>query len=66
MNKRRGISLRSLDNWQERRQKEIAQADMKAIKLTGHERPLTQVKYNKEGDLLFSCSKIARPVFGIR
>ncbi|CAI1641182.1 hypothetical protein SEUBUCD650_0M02790 [Saccharomyces eubayanus] len=30
---------------------------MKAIKLTGHERPLTQVKFNKEGDLLFSCSK---------
>lgn len=23
----------------------------------GHERPLTQVKYNKEGDLLFTCSK---------
>lgn len=25
--------------------------------MTGHERPLTQVKFNKEGDLLFSCSK---------
>ena len=25
--------------------------------LVGHERPLTQVKYNREGDLVFSCSK---------
>ncbi|EPQ54937.1 hypothetical protein GLOTRDRAFT_9627, partial [Gloeophyllum trabeum ATCC 11539] len=25
--------------------------------LLGHERSLTQIKYNKEGDLLFSCSK---------
>ena len=24
---------------------------------TGHERSLTQIKFNKEGDLLFSCSK---------
>jgi translation initiation factor 3 subunit I len=23
----------------------------------GHERSLTQIKFNKEGDLLFSCSK---------
>jgi WD40 repeat protein len=23
----------------------------------GHERSLTQIRYNKEGDLLFSCSK---------
>lgn len=25
--------------------------------LVGHERPLTQVKYNREGDLVFTCSK---------
>ncbi|CCD26476.1 translation initiation factor eIF3 subunit i NDAI_0H03030 [Naumovozyma dairenensis CBS 421] len=30
---------------------------MRPIILMGHERPLTQVKYNKEGDLIFSCSK---------
>jgi len=27
------------------------------ILLQGHERSLTQIKYNKEGDLLFTCSK---------
>ncbi|KAG6331068.1 hypothetical protein ID866_8020, partial [Astraeus odoratus] len=27
------------------------------ILLQGHERSLTQIKFNKEGDLLFSCSK---------
>jgi translation initiation factor 3 subunit I len=30
---------------------------MRPIKLMGHERSLTQMKYNKEGDLLFSVSK---------
>lgn len=30
---------------------------MRPIMLVGHERPLTQVKYNREGDLVFSCSK---------
>ncbi len=25
--------------------------------LSGHERSLTQIKFNPEGDLLFSCSK---------
>jgi translation initiation factor 3 subunit I len=27
----------------------------------GHERPLTQVKYNAEGDLLVSCAKNLQP-----
>ena len=27
------------------------------ISIPGHERALTQIKFNKEGDLLFSCSK---------
>ena len=27
------------------------------VGLTGHERSLTQIKFNAEGDLLFSCSK---------
>ncbi|CAI5758921.1 unnamed protein product [Candida verbasci] len=30
---------------------------MRPIKLMGHERSLTQVKYNREGDLLFSVAK---------
>ncbi|KAJ8080362.1 translation initiation factor eIF3 subunit [Marasmius tenuissimus] len=30
---------------------------MKPILLQGHERSLTQIKFNKEGDLLFTCSK---------
>jgi len=30
---------------------------MRPILLQGHERPLTQIKFNSEGDLLFSCSK---------
>ncbi|GAA5985509.1 hypothetical protein JCM10908_007003 [Rhodotorula pacifica] len=30
---------------------------MRPIMLSGHERALTQIKYNAEGDLLFSCSK---------
>jgi translation initiation factor 3 subunit I len=30
---------------------------MKPILLKGHERPITKLKYNREGDLLFSCSK---------
>ncbi|TFK71291.1 WD40 repeat-like protein [Pluteus cervinus] len=30
---------------------------MKPILLQGHERSLTQIKFNAEGDLLFSCSK---------
>lgn len=32
---------------------------MRPIKLMGHERALTQVKFNREGDLLFSVSKDA-------
>ncbi|TID29399.1 hypothetical protein CANINC_001973 [Pichia inconspicua] len=30
---------------------------MRPIILIGHERPLTQLKYNKEGDLIFSAAK---------
>lgn len=30
---------------------------MRPILLTGHERPITQVKYNREGDLVFSSAK---------
>lgn len=29
--------------------------------LQGHERSITQIKYNREGDLLFSCSKDQKP-----
>ena len=34
---------------------------MKPILLKGHTRALTYVKYNKDGDLLFSCSKDNKP-----
>ena len=30
---------------------------MKVLILKGHTRPLTQIKYNADGDLLFSCAK---------
>ncbi|XP_051892648.1 eukaryotic translation initiation factor 3 subunit I [Pristis pectinata] len=30
---------------------------MKPILLQGHERSITQIKYNREGDLVFSCAK---------
>lgn len=34
---------------------------MRPYLLKGHERPLTQVKYNREGDLLISCAKDLQP-----
>lgn len=34
---------------------------MKPLMLQGHERSITQIKYNREGDLLFSCSKDNKP-----
>ena len=34
---------------------------MRPYLLKGHERPLTQVKYNREGDLLISCAKNQYP-----
>ncbi|KXS10156.1 WD40 repeat-like protein [Gonapodya prolifera JEL478] len=34
---------------------------MRPLLLHGHERALTKIKYNREGDLLFSCSKDHRP-----
>jgi translation initiation factor 3 subunit I len=34
---------------------------MKPIVLQGHARSITQIKYNREGDLLFSCSKDQKP-----
>ncbi|CAL8468537.1 g8077 [Coccomyxa elongata] len=34
---------------------------MRPYLLKGHERPLTQLKYNREGDLLFSCAKDHHP-----
>jgi len=34
---------------------------MKPILLKGHERSITHIKYNREGDLLFTCSKAAFP-----
>lgn len=34
---------------------------MKPLLLHGHERSITQIKYNREGDLLFSCAKDKTP-----
>ncbi|GBG80886.1 hypothetical protein CBR_g31442 [Chara braunii] len=34
---------------------------MRPILLKGHERPLTFLKYNRDGDLLFSCAKDHNP-----
>lgn len=34
---------------------------MRPYLLKGHERPLTQVKYNREGDLMVSCAKDHQP-----
>lgn len=34
---------------------------MKPLLLHGHERAITQIKYSREGDLLFSCSKDLQP-----
>lgn len=36
-------------------------ATMKPLMLHGHERSITQVKYNRDGDLLFSSSKDSQP-----
>ena len=33
---------------------------LRPIMIKGHERALTMIKYNREGDLLFSCSKVRR------
>ena len=34
---------------------------VRPIIIQGHERPLTMVKYNREGDLLFTAAKDYRP-----
>lgn len=34
---------------------------IKPILLHGHERSITQIKYNREGDLIFSCAKDSQP-----
>lgn len=34
---------------------------MKPLMLHGHERPITTIKYNREGDLIFSASKDKKP-----
>ena len=34
---------------------------VRPIIVQGHERPLTMVKYNREGDLLFTASKDHKP-----
>ena len=38
-----------------------ARNKVRPIIIQGHERPLTMVKYNREGDLLFTAAKDYRP-----
>lgn len=38
-----------------------ARKTMRPILMKGHERPLTFLKYNRDGDLLFSCAKDHNP-----
>ncbi|KRY59254.1 Eukaryotic translation initiation factor 3 subunit I [Trichinella britovi] len=40
----------------------ILRKEMKPLVLKRHERPITKVKFNREGDLLFSCSKDSLPI----
>lgn len=42
-------------------EQQAAAATMRPYLLKGHERPLTQVKYNREGDLVVSCAKDLQP-----
>jgi translation initiation factor 3 subunit I len=35
----------------------MAENKMRPISLVGHERPLTKIRINREGDLLFTCAK---------
>jgi translation initiation factor 3 subunit I len=44
-----------------KRVSEIFPCEMRPIQLHGHERPLTQIKYNREGDLLFSAARDKSP-----
>lgn len=34
---------------------------MRPLSLKGHERALTRVRFNREGDLLFTCAKDKKP-----
>ena len=43
------------------RRRERERERMRPILLKGHERPLTYLKFNAEGDLLFSCAKDNHP-----
>ncbi len=40
---------------------ELCLKAMRPILMKGHERPLTFLKYNRDGDLLFSCAKDHTP-----
>lgn len=40
-----------------RKESDMSNKLMRPIQLKGHERPITQVKYNREGDLIFSTAK---------
>lgn len=40
---------------------EIGVTLQKPLMLQGHERAITQIKYNREGDLLFSAAKDSKP-----
>ncbi|EXC32128.1 Eukaryotic translation initiation factor 3 subunit I [Morus notabilis] len=44
-----------------KKKKKKKRKKMRPILMKGHERPLTFLKYNREGDLLFSCAKDHTP-----
>ena len=46
---------------EEEEEEEEVSAAMRPILMKGHERPLTFLKYNRDGDLLFSCAKDHTP-----
>lgn len=39
----------------------LVYGSQKPLMLHGHERAITQIKYNKDGDLLFSVAKDIKP-----
>lgn len=51
------MGLHHLRYYYARRREKILIYTMRPIKLMGHERSLTQVKFNREGDILFSVAK---------
>jgi len=39
----------------------MAENQLRPVVMKGHERPLTKIKFNRDGDLLFTCAKDYKP-----